>query len=383
MKTTTKLASKELIAMLTIFVASNAFLMYPRYASQSALEAAWMEPLAAGLMTLLLFLVMEALLSKFFPGMDLVQVSQETFGKFITLLLTLIVVAYFVFSTASVVRQFTENVLITVLPSTPILFVGAVFMAAVAYIAFTGLEGICRTAYFVQPILVIGILGLCLMTANWWHPLYLFPIWGSGIVRVASGSFAYSSIFVNVLLLCIIFPHAHHPRDFRAIGVVSIVVSTVLLSAFLVCYHMVFPAHAAGKSSFALYELARMVYLGRFIQRLESVFVFLWVTAAIVKMSVTLWGAGYLLGRAIGWQTFRPAIPSLALLCFAISLWKADLLQVMALDQKYLMQWGWTVAFVLPIFIVLAGIVRHYARRGRMGGPHRRMTSRRGGPQHV
>ncbi|MFX4301388.1 GerAB/ArcD/ProY family transporter [Alicyclobacillus tolerans] len=377
MKQKTRVGTRELIAMLTIFVASNAFLMYPRYVSQTTLEAAWMEPIISGAITLIVFLIVEMLLSKYFPYMDIVQVSQETFGKPITMFFILIVVGYFILSTASVSRQFTENVITTVLPSTPILLIGAVFMAASAYIAYMGLEGICRTAYFVQPILIIGILALCLMTANWWHPMYLFPIWGSGPWVVLKSSVFYISIFNNVLLLCVIFPHAYHPRDFRVIGTVSIVVSTLLLTAFLVTFHMVFSPVEAGKASFALYQMARMIYLGRFFQRLESIFVFLWVTAAIVKMAVSLWGAGYLLGKAVGWKSFRPSIPSISLLCFAISLWHADLVRVITMDDQYLMQWGWTVVFALPVFIILSGVIRHHLRRGGGGRDKRRNKRRR------
>lgn len=362
--------AKEFIAMLTLFVATNAFLTYPRYVSASGLEAAWMEPLIAGIATLLLFVFVERLLSAFFPGMDIVEVCKETFGKWIAVFFAILFSAYFIFSTAAVIRQFTENVITTVLPSTPILFVGGLFAFAVAYIAYAGLEGICRTAYFLLPILIIGTIGLCILTINWWHPLYLFPIWGTGIQSVLIGAMKYSPIFTNVLLLCVIYPHAHNPNEFRWIGTASITLSTLVLVFFILTYHMVFAPTETGKSTFAFYQMARMIYLGRFIQRMESVFIFLWVSAAVVKMAVTLWGAAYLMSKAFGWETYRPAVPALALCCFSLSLWFGNLLQVMEIEETYLMSWGGIIVFILPVFIVLFGVLRHYLRNRRGGAVH-------------
>ncbi len=358
--------------MLIIFVATNAFLTYPRYVSGSAFEAAWMEPILSGLATLVLFLIVERLLSKYFLKMDIVEVSLEVFGKWGAILLAILFALYFLLSTASVMRQFTEDVIMTVLPTTPIFIISFVFVLASGYIAHTGLEGICRTSYFVLPMVVFGTLGLCILTFNWWRPLLLLPFWGTGFTNVLYGSYRYASIFANVLLLCIIYPHAHNPKTFRAIGTASILISMVLLVAFIVTYHMVFPATDAGKSSFPLYQLARMIYLGRFIQRLESVFVFLWVTSAIVKMSVTLWGASYLLAKALDWPTGRPAIPALALLSFMISFWGESIVTILDFDEKYLMGWGWIIVFGLPLAIVLAAVVK---RRVQTGRKRRRMQS--------
>jgi len=302
------------------------------------------------------------LLSANFPGMDIVEVSIEAFGKWVATIIAIIFAAYFLLDTAGVMRQFTENVISTVLPNTPILFVEFVFILAVGYITHCGLEGICRTAYFTLPILIVGTIGLCILTINWWHPLLLFPFWGTGINQILYGSFRYSSIFANVLLLCVIYPHAHNPKAFRAIGTTSILISTLLLVCFIVTYHMVFPATETGKSSFPLYQLARMVYLGRFIQRLESIFVFLWVTSAIVKMAVTLWGASYLLGKALNWPTSRPSVPILGLLSFAISMWAENVMDVLEFNDKYMLGWGWIIVFGLPLIIVISGAVIHNFR---------------------
>lgn len=364
-----KVPSKELTAMLIIFVATNAFLTYPRYVSKSGYEAAWMEPLISAAGTLVLFYFVEWIMRRHFNKLDIVEICKELFGRVIAALVALIFAAYFLCSTAAVMREFAENVVSTVLPSTPILFVAGVFMLAVGYIAYAGIEGISRTAYVFLPILFIGIVGLCLGTMNWWNPALLLPVWGKGIDQVLVGSFQYSSIFANVLLLTIIYPHAHDPSKMRQIGFTSIVISALLLVFLVVVYHMVIPTVETGKQSFALYRLARLIDIGPFFQRLESVFIFLWVTSATVKMAVTLWGSAYLIGKAFGWPTYRPGVPSLALLALALGMWVENWIDVIDLDAKYLMRWGWIVVFALPVAVVVLGWLILWIKgdRGRRG----------------
>lgn len=360
-----KVPSNEMTAMLIIFVATNAFLTYPRYISRNAYEAAWMEPVLSGALTLILFLIVEFLLRKYFRNLDIVEVSKEVFGRFGAGCVALLFSLYFLCSTAAVMREFTENVVSTVLPATPLIFVGAVFMFAVGYIAYAGIEGICRASFIFLPLLLVGLVAVCLMTMNWWHPYFLLPLWGTGVDRVFVGSFQYASIFANVLLLTIIYPHVHDTRATRRMGVVSISVSTCLLVALMLTYHMVFPPEETGKTTFALYRLARIIHMGPFFQRLESIFVFLWVTAATIRMSVTLWGAAYLLSKAFNWSSYRPAIPSLVLISFSMGMWADSWVQVIDLDGKYLLRWGWTVVFALPLVILLLGSTVRAIRRDR------------------
>lgn len=365
-----KVPSRELTAMLIILVSTNAFLTYPRYVSQSANQAAWMEPIISGLGTLLLFYLVEWIMRNYFNDLDIVEICKELFGKLAAAVLGVLFACYFLCSTASVMREFTENVVSTVLPSTPILLVAGVFMLAVAYIAYAGLEGIARTAYVFLPILVIGIVGLCLATMNWWEPAFLLPFWGNGVSQIFVGSFQYSSIFTNVLLLTIIYPHAHDATKMKTIGLYSILVSTALLVVLMLSYNMVFSPQETSHSSFALYQLARLIYMGPFFQRVESVFIFLWVTAATVRMAVTLWGAAYLVSKAFGWPTYRPGVPALAMLTLGVGMWLDNWIEVVNLDGTYLMRWGWVVVFALPVAILVIGWISL-----RMRGNRRQRTA--------
>ncbi len=359
-----RVGRRELTSMLTLLIATHAFLNYPNEASVSGLEAAWMEPIISGVVALIAFLVMDGLFRRFFPGVGLLDVIKIALGKYLSVVLSLALAAYFILVTAAIMRQFVETVIITVLPSTPIVVVSALFIIAVGYVATCGLEAVVRVAQLAFPLFVLGILGLCLLTMNWWHPVLLLPFWGTGVQSIALGSLRTSSVFINILLLTVIYPHAKDHRDLRKVGVHSTIYGVLLLVAFLLVYHMVFAPTETAKLSSPIYSVARLIHIGRFVQRIESIYIFIWVSAAVLKMSITTWAATYILTYTFDWPTYRPIIPAIGLLCWAVSLFPSDVISVVRTEYSTVMTWSWVVIFVLPLVFLLVGMMRQRMKRG-------------------
>lgn len=362
-----RVGTKELVAMLTLFVSTDVFLSYPSLTMQLGLEAGWMISILSGIVALVIFLIVNTALRRSYPGHDLIDVARLTMGQAVGFIVAFIIGIYFLLVTAAVMREFTEHVVATVLPNTPILILGGLFTIVVCYIAQCGLEGICRTAYFILPVLLIAMGALCLATINWWTPAWLLPLWGRGAGSILRGTLLYSSVFENVLLVCLIYPHAHEPKKLMQVGVWSIILTDVILTTFIVTFNMVFPAIEGQNISFPLYELARMIYIGRFMQRLESIFIFLWVAVAVIRISMTLWAAAYSLGRAFKWPSYRPGVPALGLAAFSLSLIPSSQLEVISWTRSYLLAWGNLVVFGLPLLIVLVGMFVH-GKKNKGGG---------------
>ncbi|WP_029422663.1 GerAB/ArcD/ProY family transporter [Alicyclobacillus macrosporangiidus] len=360
-----RVGAKELTAMMTVLVAIHVFLDYPAYVSKYGLEAAWMEPVISGVVALILFLCAEMMLRRYFPNDSIVEVVRGTLGPWAAGCIALVFAAYLILITASIMREFMENVITSVLPATPILVVGGLFILTVGYMVHTGLEGIARVSTMAWPVLVLGVLALCLLTINYWHPYFLVPFWGKGPSQVLLGSVNSTAIFLNVLLLCVVYPHAHNPRDLRRVGVISTIQTVIVLTGFILCYHMVFAPEETTKLASPMYAVARLIHIGHFVQRLESVFVFMWVSAAVVKLAITLWSAAYLLAAGFGWPTYRPLLPALCMLCLAISLLPHDVASAFEMHGDVLMRWGWIISFAAPLLLLGAGILRRRRERTR------------------
>ena len=357
-----KVGSKELIAMTTVLVTTQSFLDYPRIVSENAMEAAWMEPVVAGVLTILAVLVVDVLFRKVSPDYGLAEVARYAFGKLGTAVIGFLFALYFLITAANTMRLFMENVVSTVLPHTPIVIVGAIFVASVAYVAYTGLEGIARIGFVAFPILFTGIIALSLLTANHWKPALLYPFLGTGPLHVVLTGLGSSAIFLNFTVLCTIRAHFHRPQDFRVVGIKSTLWSVVLLVVFLLAYHMVFSPSEATKLTSPMYSMARVIQLGRFVQRLESIFIFMWVSAAVVKIAIMLWTTAYFLASAFNWPTYRPILPALSLLALSASLIPPDVAFITRFNDNVLWRWGWVFVFALPMIVL---VLARFHRPGR------------------
>ncbi|MCL6452003.1 MAG: spore germination protein [Alicyclobacillus sp.] len=353
-----RVGARELTSMTTVLIATNAFLSYPAISSSAGLEAAWMEPLWAGGMAILAFLIIDMMFRRYFPGQDLLEVAHRTFGKAVGGFIAIAYAAYFIWTTAVIMRQFAETVIITVLPNTPIVVVVGLFTVTMCYVASCGLEAICRLGQLTFPLVSLGIISAVCLTGNWWQPTFLMPLWGNGVGAVFRGSLYSASSFINVLLLCLIYPHAKDYRDLRRVGLWSTVWGMLLLTVFVVGYHLVFAPELTSKMASPIYSMARLVHIGRFLQRVESVYVFIWVAAAVIHLSITLWAASYVLSGTFNWPTHRPILPALGLACLTVGMTQPDIATVIRSQRAAHMTWAWAVIFVVPILLLAVGALR-------------------------
>ena len=343
----------ELTALLTIYTATDVFLSYPARVAAETATSAWMIPLVSGTIVLAAFLIMHACM-RGFPDHDILQLADRFLTPYVAVPLALLLVAFLFFQTALTMREFTETVVTTVLPTTPAVLVALTFLLVALYYAHKGLEGLTRVAILLAAVFAVGIAALLLLPMTWFDSRLLLPLAGRGVASTLYYGAVNSSMFLNVLMLAVTYKSVRNQEHFLRAGTVSIIVTAVLMSLVVVVYLGTFGSAPTGRTPFPLYQLARLIYVGRFIQRLEAVFVFLWVAAAVLKMGCGLWFTAYLYAAAFRMPVYRPLLYAIALSLFIISFLPPDLVTVQTLSARYVERFGWIVTVAVPVAIVAA-----------------------------
>lgn len=359
------LGTKEFIALVTIYSSTNVFLSYPQILAVQVGPAAWMVPLLTMIAVLAIWIVLGPMLAKL-HGSVLEDNSKKV--TIYTRILSIIGVMYFVTNTTSEMRQFTETILVTVLPRSPISFIAIPFLLTIIYFVYKGLEGMTRAAWLLGTWFLGTTLVFLLLTYNFMHLWYLQPILGKGIPQLLSSSGAFLSAFNNVLLLTFMAPFLRDKKQIVAGGVASIVAVAVIYSVVSLFYILTFPITSAEKSPFPVYELARLVYVGRFFQRAEAIFVFIWVANAVIKMAVGLFAATYLYASAFRMPVYRPMVIPMAILVYTLSFIPDNYLQVYKFDSEIFLRWSWIVSLGLAFLFVMRK--RLQEKRVKGGEPH-------------
>lgn len=348
---------REALALTVIAITSTMFTVFPQYLIEESGNAAWLEVLMSTALAVLVFLPGPALLARF-PGKSSIEVAEEVLGPYLGLAVNLLGLGFYFFLLGILVREFTEIVASTVLPFTPVSVITITLLLAVAYGAYSGLETMSRLAWLLGPWILAGMIIVFLITLRWAKITNLMPLWGAEPWSLLGAAAWRTSLFAEVALLPVIAPYLRERERFTAMGIWSIVISGVLLALAAFVFSAVFPEPASARVLFPLFHLARLIYVGRFFQRAESLFIFVWVISWAAKLAIILQGVA--LGQALSLKlpVYRPLLFPLLVLSFAVAFIPADLPEAVRIEGDFLRRYAAIPTFGLLVVIYVAALIR-------------------------
>ncbi|MGE5550232.1 MAG: GerAB/ArcD/ProY family transporter [Bacteroidota bacterium] len=346
----------EAVTLLLWPTLGKIFLSYSSGIIQENLSAAWLVVLSGCLLGLIFYLPLAALLTRF-PGEDLVGIAERAAGPAIGKMLSGILIAYFFLSTVLLLRQIAETIIGTALPQFPLLAVIVLLAAVMALPAGWGLEPTARVAALATPFLLIGGIGLFLLQYGNMKLDYLAPFWGPGLPKIAANSLARSSLVSEVVFLGFLAPFL--PRQKKAAaGFYLIIFAAILLTGAMLIGQMIFPPGVAAEHSFPFYEIARSVYFGRFYQRVEFIFVLVWLTITLLSLSLRFYFTATGLAKVFKMPYYQPLVGIMALTVLAAALLLHDYNTTVFWDNLIQGHLAWIPAFLIPALIFLIAAVR-------------------------
>ncbi|MHB8917004.1 MAG: GerAB/ArcD/ProY family transporter [Desulfocucumaceae bacterium] len=361
-----KFGLAEAVVLLTISSMALIFLTHPRSLVEIAGPAAWLSVLA-GMALALLQVYIVYLVLKPYPDKNIVEVTRDSLGRIAGTAANLLYALFFISVAAIFTRNFSEALLLSALPRTPISVVTVGYIAMGILGAFYGLEAMARSARVTFPFVVGGITFLLLSLIPMWDSTNLFPILGNGLYNVFVRGGLGSAGITEILLAGVIVQSFKNPKMFGKIASRAIIISyfyLTLLEVFLVL--TVFWA-SAEEYTLPFYSLSRIIYFGRFFQRVESVFIVIWGYVGMVKIALTLYASAVTLAGTFKLPDYRPLIWPVALIAFVSSLLPPDFPTAVLIESNYLRLFTWLPAVIVPLAVLAADRIRNRGR-GNEGG---------------
>ena len=345
------LGANETAVVLIIFIATKVFLTFPQGMVEVGRTSAWILPIVSALLAFPSIWATCVLL-RGLPGLSIVEASELLLGKWLGGVAAILITVTFIGITSFVLRQFTESIVTETLPETPVSVVALFFMAAVAYGAYSGMEVISRMAWLVFPWIVAGVAVILLLSLSWADYHRLFPLLGADPLRMVLAATLRFSIYGDVILLGLVFPSLRPSAKPLRLATVALLAYALLTSTILAILVAAFSVADAERQVFPVFQLSRLIHLGRFVQRIEAIFILLWVTSGLIKLSVSLYGAAVSLGRFLRLPMYQPLVFPLAVIVFALSFWPQDISAAVRLDQTLVRTWSWIPGLALPLLLL-------------------------------
>lgn len=361
-----RIGAAEAAYLCIVFIMAKIFLSYQLPILDAAQTAAWLVVLAASLAGGFLFYTLLLPLLKQHPGKNIVEIGEELSGPAFNTIISFGYLIFFISLTSLTLRQFSERVITSFVEEMPISFAVFSFAAGMIIVTYLGLEAIARTARVFAPILLAMFLFLFAASTPYWKFHHIYPLLGGGLTAIAYSTALKIGMLSDVFILGVI-SHALPARRLDSIALWSLSVASFFLIMGVLSVLMVFPFTVFAELTLPTYEIAKMVYLGRFFQRLETLFLPVWAFGGLIQLTVGLYAACFITATMLKLPYYRPLVPSLSVIIISLAFVPGSAPETVRWDNEYFRNYGWLVLLV-PLLALLLTSRFKSKKGGQKGG---------------
>jgi spore germination protein KB len=303
-------------AMLVVnIILPSAILFLPSLAASQAGVDAWLAALVAMLAAMSIAYIYTALSARF-PGMSLIEFAPTAIGWLPGKIIGMLYLWWLLHSSAIIIREFAEFMIVSIMPQTPMIVFSLVMLILCGYGVRHGIEVLARANEVILVTMVVSVLGLILLVLNKFQVTNLMPILAEGIMPVLKGAYAPSSwMGEGVIATIMVIPFLRSPKQARMVVMSGLAFTGLLLTLGTLMTLAIVGPHLTITSKLPMLILSRNIDVGNFVERMEPVFIAIWVSGNFVKLSIFYYA--FVRGSAqwLGLKEYRPLVlPTLTLI---------------------------------------------------------------------
>ena len=114
---------------------------------------------------------------------------------------------------------------------------------------------------------------------------------------------------VGVLSLVFLSSAFQNAKTIKSAAIYALGGSIVLRIVYMLVYTMVFGVAIGGEKTMPFFELARLVYVNQYIQRIEALFIVVWVVFGLMAIAGSMYIGLYLIVVLLKLPALRPIVP--------------------------------------------------------------------------
>jgi spore germination protein (amino acid permease) len=352
-----KFGVSEAVCLTTITIITKVFYSSPSLLIDMLATSSWYMTLISAATAMVGFTFIYLLLKRF-PGKDIVEIYKTAFGGFVGPVFSMLLALFLLLISFATIREFVDVLKVYVMPRSSANYLIIIFVSVVAILCFYGLESIARLSRASAYFLLAGLGMVLILSYQNYQLAYLFPFWGHGVSKTIVQGFMRSSSYGEVIILAIIASSLQGAKYIKRAGYISLVISGILISATLLAYTLTFPYTVGAEITSIMYELTMQIGYGRFVQRLDPIFLFVWVISSFISVSVLLYGTLSIYAKTFDIDDLRPCIMPFFIIVFCLASLPEDMVTVVSGYIQNIRSYGWTIFFVLPLIALITAIIR-------------------------
>lgn len=354
--TISKFNKMESIALILMITINHIILYLPKIIISDLQSSSAINIIYISLIALLIVFIITKLLKKF-PYLDILDISKFLGGKFLKILLGIILLLYFIFINSMILRNFSENLKIIYFQKTPIALIVISFIIAIIATNSLGIRATVRANLLITPIVLFSLLFIYLANSEYFYVDRLFPLLGTGFTPTFLSGISNLFAFGGIIFIYLLPPYLEDSKEIKKISTISIIFSAIYLFFSVVSLLLMFPFFSSTEQVMPLYLLTRYIEFGRFFQRLDAIFLLIWILSVTSYLSIVTAFILEIFKKITNIQHTKPVIWLFCLILFDISLIPKNLIQIRFLSNSVYKYLVLSIVFLIcPLILILANL---------------------------
>lgn len=353
-----KISPKQLILLVVISRLVITITFFPALDSPPGNQDVWLSVLLSIPVHLLLSVPIY-LLWKRFPNQSFIEYSQTILGK-AGILLGILYVLFFLHGLSVFLNQWSAFLTTAIMPETPVLFILAFLLPFCAYAVLKGIEVILRLAEFFAPLVFGGIIISFLLLSKDMDFKVFTPFMEQSFSSILFGAFVIAARTKAILLFAMLFPYLNS----KNVKLVLISAYSLLAFFWIICTITVLATLGLDLTrilQFAYFTAVRLVYVGDFIERIESIHLAVWILSGFLRITLYYYVIVIGLSQAFSLKSYKPlVIPTLTII-LPVSLALQNNIAELNEFLSYKIEPWFNLFFILfiPSILLLIAVIRN------------------------
>lgn len=266
---------------------------------------------------------------------DLIGATRRLLGRLAAWVVALLYMAIFFANTVLLLREFAENTLLTALPFAEFSLVNIWYAFWIAIFIAFGIEVMGRVSYMLLPFLVVSMLMVILMLAPVYDVSQLVPWQGNGLGLAFYHGITMAGANIGAAILAVYTREFQNTRTTVQSLVFGLGGSALMKTVYTQTYLMAFGVYVGQEKVLPFFEMARLVYINRYLQRIEALLIALWVIVSMLAVAISLYTVCYLIARILDLPSVRPIIPIMAAIVATTAMLPPDIITVLGYERTF------------------------------------------------
>lgn len=314
-----KISLRQAILLLILALGAPSLRVMPNYLALNSGEAGWLAPIVAVVPGIFLVLVLYKLFLK--TGCEsLYDIYDRIYGKILNKFISVVYVGWITVLTALYLRMYGERVTGEILFEANLPFVLFVMAVFVLFIVNDKIDAFGRLGEILVWVLISLFLAVFLFVLPQVKLENIYPVTHYDVIPILKGAIPILAISSYITLVMFIGDRISYKKELKRLGTQMILFYSFLLILLFLVTVGLFGANLVEQFIFPYYSTLKNIRIMESIERLESLFISIWISSDFVIVALFFIVMLTLIKKVFNMKSYKKVSPFVIAAVFFIAL---------------------------------------------------------------